>query len=129
MSEISFEITNWETLPAADEDPLFGAAGEGPPLTRTRLNKRYTGELEGEAVVEMQASGEDGYVATERVSGTLDGRRGTFVLQHGASFAPDGSPRPVGWVARGSGTGELTGLSGTARVEHGRLTLDWSLPG
>ncbi|MDW5597480.1 DUF3224 domain-containing protein [Conexibacter stalactiti] len=129
MSEIRFEVTSWDVLTPAAGDPLFGAhAGDGPALTRTRLTKRYSGELEGESVVEMQACGEEGYVATERVCGMLGGRRGTFVLQHGATFDPDGAPRQFGWVAKGSGSGELTGLSGTARVEHGLLSLDWRLP-
>lgn len=128
MSEIRFEITSWDVLTPAADDPLFTAAAEGPALTRTRLTKRYSGELEGESVVEMQACGEQGYVATERVSGALGGRRGTFVLQHGATFDPDGTPRQFGWIAKESGSGELTGLSGEARVAHELLSLDWRLP-
>ncbi|HST40566.1 MAG TPA: DUF3224 domain-containing protein [Conexibacter sp.] len=129
MSEIRFEITSWDVLAPGADDPLFGEHdGDGPALTRTRLTKRYSGELEGESVVEMQASGEVGYVATERVSGTLGGRRGTFVLQHGATFDADGTPRRFGWVAKDSGSGELTGLSGEAHVAHELLSLDWRLP-
>jgi hypothetical protein len=127
MSEIRFEITSWDVLPQAADDPLFGPAADDA-LTRTRLRKRYSGELEGESIVEMQACGEEGYVATERVSGTLAGRRGSFVLQHGATFDADGSPRQVGWIAKGSGTDELRGLSGEARVAHELLQLDWRLP-
>ena len=59
--------------------------------------------------------------------GTLDGRAGTFVLQHGATGAPDGSPFMFGHVVPGSGTGALAGLRGTVRMEHERYTLDYEL--
>jgi len=54
-------------------------------------------------------------VAIERVSGALHGRTGTFVLQHSGTMTR-GSPELTVSVVPDSGTGELTGLSGTMRI-------------
>jgi hypothetical protein len=122
----NFEITAWEQ--AAYEEPE-----DGPPLGRATIAKAYTGAVEGTATVQMLAcqSGanpEDGagYIAQERVVGTLDGRLGSFVLQHGAVGGPEGSEQ-YGFIVPGSATGDLKGLKGTCRVEHGILTLDYDL--
>ena len=78
--------------------------------------------MEGESVAELLTCSELAYLANERVSGSLDGRAGTFVLQHGAWEGGQ-----WGFVVPGSGTGELAGLRGDALVEHGRLALDYEL--
>jgi hypothetical protein len=59
--------------------------------------------------------GSAGYVAIERVSGTLQGKRGSFVLQH-AGVMTRGAPQLTVTVVADSGTGELTGLSGTMNI-------------
>jgi len=125
--ELRFEITRWEESVYGDGDALYDRAAPGPPTVRVRMAKRWSGLLEGESVGELQTCGQEGYLATERVSGTLAGRRGSFVLQHGAMGAEGEPPRQFAWVVPGSGTGELTGLRGEGRVDHGVLTLDWSL--
>jgi hypothetical protein len=82
------------------------------------VHKIYRGDLEATAVAEMVLCGETSYSAIERISGTLGGRSGTFVLAHGATrgFGPEGySP---GVVVPGSGTGDLSGLSGTVEFRH-----------
>jgi hypothetical protein len=73
------------------------------------------------------------YVALERVTGTLDGRAGSFALVHRALMR-DGTPE--GWsvvVVPGSGTGALAGLEGSLRItiEHGThfYDLEYTLPG
>lgn len=71
-----------------------------------------------------------GYVAVERIDGSLDGRRGTFVIQHGG--IPDGADATAfGDIIPGSATGELTGLRGTASYLHdgdpARLTLTYTV--
>jgi uncharacterized protein YciI len=110
---------------------------DGVSLVRQRLEKRFDGDLAGEGRGEMlmvttAVAGSAGYVAMERVSGTLAGRQGTFVLQHSASMR-GGEP---GWltmtVVPDSGTGALTGLAGEMQVEvteNGyRYTFDYTLP-
>lgn len=109
---------------------------EGISFGRWTVDKRFTGALLGTSIVRMQSAGtEDGtaqaYVAIERVTGTLDGRRGTFVLMHVASITPGTPPRLDLCVAAGLGTGELTGLTGTMTItiagdEH-RYDLDYAL--
>ena len=78
------------------------------------------------------SKGNAGYVAIERVSGTLRGHRGTFILQH-SSTVTAGVPRQSISVVPGSGTGELAGISGAMniRIESGGkhfYDFDYSLP-
>ena len=117
----TFAITAW------DAEPPYDAPAEGPPLARITVRKAFSGPLEGDSEAQLLVCAEAGYLASERVRGTLDGRAGTFVLQHGATGAPDGTPFIFGNVVPGSGTGELTGLRGTVRMEHERYTLDYEL--
>jgi hypothetical protein len=115
----TFEITGWD-------ETTYDAPEEGPPLARATVRKRFSGPLEGTSVAEVLLAGREGYLASERVDGVLEGRRGTFVLQHGGV---DG--RAFGHVVPGSGTGELTGLTGEAVYAHddagARLTLSYAL--
>nr|CEL13740.1 hypothetical protein [Kibdelosporangium sp. MJ126-NF4]CTQ99427.1 hypothetical protein [Kibdelosporangium sp. MJ126-NF4] len=121
-----FEITGWE-------QSTYDEPAEGPPLGEATITKTYSGPLEATGQVRMLAcqTGENptdgaGYMAQERVTGALEGRGGTFVLQHGACGGPGGTEQ-YGFVVPGSGTGELAGMSGTCRVRHGEITLDYRL--
>jgi Protein of unknown function (DUF3224) len=89
---------------------------EDPALGRMWLDKQFHGDLEatsrGQMLTAMtEVKGSAGYVAIERVSGTLGGRAGSFVLQHTGTMTR-GTPRLTIAVVPDSGTGELTGLSG-----------------
>ena len=59
----------------------------GTTLGRFSLDKTFHGDLEATSSGEMLTAGSSGYVAIERVEGTLGGRRGSFVLQHSCSMA------------------------------------------
>jgi hypothetical protein len=107
-----------------------------PVLSRMSLDKVYHGDLEATAVGEMLAGmtpteGSAGYVAIERVTGTLAGRTGTFLLQHNG-LMNRGAPSLVINVIPDSGTGELEGLAGTMQIiiEGGahRYAFDYTLP-
>jgi hypothetical protein len=96
-------------------------APEGSPLGRLTIDKQFHGDLEGMSKGEMLTAGTTiknsaGYVAVERVVGTLHGRKGTFTLQHNATMT-----RGVGTlniiVVPDSGSGELSGISGTMTIE------------
>lgn len=94
---------------------------EGVALARVSLEKRFAGPLTGTSSVQMigartKVEGSLGYVAIERVGGTLDGKRGTFVLQH-SGVSDRGALSLSVTVVPDSGTGELVGLSG-------RMTID-----
>ena len=58
--------------------------------------------------------GSAAYVALEVVSGTLAGRRGSFVLQHTDEI--DGTPSLTVSVVPDSGTDQLTGLAGKMAI-------------
>jgi hypothetical protein len=75
--------------------------------------------------------GSAGYVAMERVTGTLHGRTGSFVLQHNATMNR-GVPQLSIMVVPDSGTGQLVGLTGTfdIQISAGKhsYTFDYTLP-
>jgi Protein of unknown function (DUF3224) len=88
---------------------------------RFTLDKRYHGGLEATATGEMLAamtavSGSAGYVAIEKVSGTLAGRTGTFHLQH-SGIMNRGVPSLHITVVPDSGTDGLAGLTGTMTIQ------------
>jgi hypothetical protein len=94
----------------------FDATGLG----RHSLDKSYSGDLEGTSLGEMVSAGGSvrgsaGYVAMERVTGTLHGRAGTFVLQHSATMTR-GTPKLTLTVVPDTGTDGLEGLSGSMRI-------------
>lgn len=108
-----------------DTEPLSAAGGRAG-IGRMSIEKRFAGDLDATSAGEMlafrsQAAGSAGYVAMETVVGRLQGRQGTFVLQH-SSTMDRGAPRQSVTVVPGSGTGELAGLSGsmTIQIEGGR---------
>ena len=89
-------------------------------LGRLTIDKRFHGDLEGISKGEMLATqtdtpGSAGYVAMERVTGTLKGRTGSFVLQHSATMTRGATKASIA-VVPDSGTGELQGLSGTMTI-------------
>ena len=91
-------------------------------LVRLALDKQFFGDLEATSAGEMLAAhtaveGSAGYVAMERVDGTLHGRRGTFVLQHSGTM-DRGAPSLALSVVPDSATGELAGLSGTMKIDR-----------
>lgn len=91
-----------------------------PALSRMALDKQFSGDLEATSQGEMLSAGtavqgSAGYVAIEQVSGTLRGRRGTFVLQHNATMNR-GVPQLNIIVVPDSGTGELAGLAGKLAI-------------
>jgi hypothetical protein len=109
----SFDV---KIVPLANDTPAEGAS-----LGRMSIDKQFHGDLEGTSKGEMLTAGtaiknSAGYVAIERVTGTLHGKRGTFALQHNATMTRgEGSLNII--VVPDSGTGELAGLSGTLRID------------
>ncbi|QEH35418.1 hypothetical protein OJF2_39700 [Aquisphaera giovannonii] len=101
--------------------PQAPAEGFGDPsVGRMAIDKAYSGDLEATGKGEMLATqtavpGSAGYVALERVSGTLCGRAGSFSIQH-AGIMNRGAPTLSITVVPDSGTDELAGLSGTMAI-------------
>jgi hypothetical protein len=94
---------------------------EGVTLSRARFDKTFSGPLTASSVVNMLAvrtpeAGSAGYVATERIEGTLEGKRGSFVVMH-TGVMDRGTQSLSIVIVAGSGTGELAGISGRMTVE------------
>jgi Protein of unknown function (DUF3224) len=124
----SFEV---RMTPQAEAD-----AADGSTLGRMALDKAYAGDLAGTGKGAMLSAltsvqGSAGYVAIERVSGTLHGRRGSFVLQHDGLMTR-GARQLAIVVVPDSGSGELAGLAGRMDIQiaDGRhsYTFDYELP-
>ena len=100
------------------EQPFF----EEPGIRygRAHIDKTFGGDLEARSFVEMLSVQSDGggagYVAVERIEGMLHGRAGSFALLHLGTMTHDDQSMQLP-IVPGSGTGELTGISGEARIE------------
>lgn len=108
--------------------PLPAEKNVGDPLIgRLALDKTFTGDLVGKSKGQMLGSQSEaekdtgGYVAMERVTGTLNGKKGSFSLQHHGTMGGGKYEMNV-YVVPGTGTGELAGISGklTIKIEGGK---------
>jgi hypothetical protein len=94
---------------------------EGMSLGRVSIAKRFEGDLQAASTVEMLTAmtpvkGSAGYVAIERVTGSLRGRQGSFVLQHSGTMSRDNAELTVS-VVPDSGTGQLQGIAGKMTID------------
>ena len=101
-----------QPLADAQADPLLG---------RLAIDKQFSGDLQGTSKGEMLSArtaieNSAGYVAIERVTGTLGGKKGSFVLQHSGTMTR-GEQRLEITVVPDSGTGELAGLTGNMTIK------------
>jgi hypothetical protein len=92
----------------------------GGPFSRLFLDKQFHGSLEATSKGQMLGAettveGSGAYVALELVVGTIDGRRGSFILQHNGTMSK-GAPTMIVSVVPDSGTDQLTGLAGTMTI-------------
>ena len=111
--------------------------GSEIPVGRMSIEKQFQGDLDGTSRGQMlmasseSEKGSAGYVAIEKVTGTLNGRRGTFYLQHNATMN-----RGIGdlniIVIPDTGADQLTGLTGKMNIiiEAGKHSyeFDYELP-
>ena len=104
-------------------------------LGRMSIEKQFRGDLEGTSKGQMLTGGtaiknSAGYVAIERVTGSLKGRKGSFILQH-TGLMNRGAASLVITVVPDSGTDQLEGLKGTMtiNIEAGKHSyqLDYTL--
>jgi hypothetical protein len=84
-------------------------------LNETRIVETFTGDIEGHSIVRaleyLRGDGSASLISLQRVVGSLNGRRGAFVLQ-GHETVADGTIDATWFVVPGSGTDELRGLRG-----------------
>lgn len=123
----TFEV---KLVPQADDKNGDAALG------RMTIDKQFHGDLEGTSKGQMltgmtEVKGSAGYVAIEKVSGTLQGRTGTFILQHTGTMNR-GVPHLTITVVPDSGTGQLAGLVGnlTIKIDEGKHSyeFEYTLP-
>lgn len=117
-----------QTTDGYDEDGMLG---------RMTIDKQLHGDIEGTSIGQMltagaAAKGSGAYVAVERVTGSVNGRQGTFAMHH-VGVMNRGAPSLSISVVPDSGTGELVGLAGTfvINIESGKhsYVFDYSLEG
>jgi len=94
---------------------------DGVQLARARFDKQFSGPLDATSRVHMlgartPVAGSAGYVALERVAGSLDNRVGTFVLMHSGAMQGASQSLSVN-VVPDSGTGQFVGISGQMTIE------------
>jgi hypothetical protein len=102
------------------QPPLEGQGPEDVP-GRMSIDKQFQGDLTGISKGQMLAAmtavkGSAGYVAIEKVTGTLAGRSGTFLLQHNATATSKEQNLNI-IVIPDSGTGELAGITGKMMIK------------
>lgn len=115
------------------EPQSYEEADDGPNLVEIHVSESFSGDIDGEGVARfLQAVRKDGsasFVGIERVTGSLSGRTGSFLLQDAGTL--EGNTVKGDWfVIPGSGTRNLSGLRGeggfTAELgEHASITLDY----
>lgn len=128
LAKGSFEVT-------LKGEPPYDTA-DGITLSRASGEKRFSGALSGTSTVQMLSAltsvrGSAAYVAIERVEGTLDGKRGSFVAAHLGAMNRGAQSLTIP-IVPDSGTGELEGISGkmTIVITEGQhfYELEYALP-
>jgi hypothetical protein len=115
------------------EPQAYEEVDGGPNLVEIHVTETFSGDIEGDGVVRfLQAVRDDGsasFVGIERVTGSIAGRQGSFLLQDAGTL--EGNTVKGDWfVIPGSGTGDLAGLRGEGGFEaelgqHAEITLDY----
>ena len=105
-----FQVTAWEEGTFDDETQTATAT----------IRKIFSGDIEGTSVARLLAAGAEGgrgYIASELFTGTIQGRKGTLIFQHGG--LEDGvAPYTFGNIVPNSGTGDLAEMRGTITFRH-----------
>ena len=126
-----FELASW------DESTYRELEGDRK-LTKATVSQNLSGAVTGSGSLEyLMCYAEDGtarFVGFQHVEGSVEGRKGSFVVESVGEF--DGTTASGSWsVVPGSGAGDLAGLSGDGRFEatHGpkgnyELNAVWSAP-
>ena len=125
----TFEV-RLEPLEGYNQDPEA-------KIGRMSIDKTFAGDLVATSRGEMLSGGSPsegsaGYVAMERVTGSLQCLEGSFLLQHSGSMTPTSQGVTI-TVVPASGSGELEAIVGTMsiEIEEGRHSyeLEYTLQG
>lgn len=125
-AKATFGIKSWD-------EKTYSEIEGAPKLTRVSATKSYQGDIEGEGKLEYlmmyRSPGSASFMGLERITGSVGGRSGSFVLQHSGTFE-DGVAKVTLSVVPGSGTGDLRGMKGDGGFSVGHqppyaMTLDY----
>jgi Protein of unknown function (DUF3224) len=116
----SYTITSWDEK-TWDGKPWNEVPGS--KVTHSKVRQTFSGGIEGQAICQqLVAYSSDTYasfVGLHQVTGSVEGRSGSFVLQSSGIYT-DNTARVTWFVVPGSGTGELAGLSGQGSYTAGQ---------
>ncbi|MGK5498775.1 DUF3224 domain-containing protein [Streptomyces sp. URMC 125] len=125
----SFAFADWQ-------EKVVAESADGPKLAAAVVTNHFTGGIEATgtscAYTIVYAAGRPGpaggFTGHELVTGTVGGRRGSFVLAEHGTFDEDGTVRCTFEVVPGSATGELAGLRGTGgfTAVHGEPSVPYA---
>ncbi|MEV5933901.1 DUF3224 domain-containing protein [Streptomyces sp. NPDC052079] len=121
-----FTFADWKESPVTLE-------GAFPRLAHAKVTNAFAGGIEAEATtcdytVAYLTETTGAFAGMELLTGAVDGRAGTFVLEERGRFTSDGTVHCTFEVVEGSGTGELTGLRGTGgfTYRHGETKVPYA---
>ncbi|HVV10745.1 DUF3224 domain-containing protein [Amycolatopsis sp.] len=122
----TFAMKNWE-------EAVVSGPEDGPRFAHAHATFEYSGLIEGNSACDFllyyAGEGYDGAGQTapglERIDGSVDGRKGSFVIRHEVGYGNEGV-RGSFTVVPGSGTGELAGLAGSGTVAGAGETMDYT---
>ena len=125
-ADATFKVKSWD-------ESTYDEMEEGKKSNRASVTYTYEGDIvgesKGESLMMYPTATTSSYVGLERITGRLGGKTGSFVLQ-GSGYYDGQTARTAMTIIAGSGTGELAGIRGTAKMEaghepSGRLSLDY----
>jgi hypothetical protein len=126
QAKATFTLKSWD-------EKNYDEIGGAPKLTRVSATKSYKGDIEGDGRLEYlmmyRTARSASFIGLERVTGSVGGRSGSFVLQHSGTFEGDVAKVTLS-VVPGSGIGDLRGMSGEGGFDAGHqppyaMTLDY----
>ena len=121
------------SLDRFDDEPPYDDQ-DGVKLARAHITKTFQGDLTGTSetdIITVHTENPAAYAGIERFQGTVQGRKGSFVLQHNAG-GDNGVPWMTWKIVETTGTGDLTGIRGEGEITIGpdgghSYTLDYEL--
>ncbi|MEZ6092772.1 MAG: DUF3224 domain-containing protein [Pirellulaceae bacterium] len=115
------EHTEMKTIQGEFDVNIVPVEGDDPTMGQMKLDKQYHGALDAKGVGTMltgmtAVQGSAAYVAIERVDGTLEGKKGTFLIHH-RGIMTRGEPTLEVLIVPDSGTEELSGITGSMTID------------
>lgn len=130
----TFSAKDWKRRPW--DGQASASEVEGFRLGRVEMIHTYEGDIQGEGTLQYlfgyNNKGDGSFVALERVTGSINGKSGTFVLQS-TGRAENGRLKQTITVVPDSGTDELVGLKGQAvldcelHMDHYPIVFEYEL--